>query len=62
MRIIGITFLVMFLITFLCAKIKVNNSSDVTIMQRVFVSIMAAAILTLIIGLPILGIYSLITW
>lgn len=52
----------MFLITFLCAKIKVNNSSDVTIMQRVFVSIMAAAILTLIIGLPILGIYSLITW
>ena len=60
MKILGIVFCLSFLIIFLFAKIKINGSTDVNIVDRAYASFICSVVLTLFLGLPILGIIKLI--
>ena len=60
MKILAIIFCVLFIWCFIFAKIDVNGSKDITIVQRVFASMIISVILTLIFGLPVLGILYLL--
>lgn len=60
MKILGIMFCVLFLLMFCFANIKVNNSTDITILQRAGACLIGSLVLTIILGLPILGIVYLI--
>ena len=60
MKILGLIFCFIFILFFLFAKIKINNKTNVTIIERVYVSIIASIIFTLVLGLPILGIIKLL--
>lgn len=60
MKILGIIFCILFLLIFLFAKIKINGNTDVTIICRAYASFIGSAILTLVLGLPILGIMKLL--
>lgn len=61
MRVLGIIFICVFLLMFLFAKVKVNESTDVGIFQRAFVCLIGSGLLTLVLGLPICGLIYLIT-
>ncbi len=60
MRILGIMFYSMFLLMFLFAKITWNDSSDLNIIKRAIASLMGSFILTVVLGLPVLGLVYLI--
>ena len=60
MKILAIIFCVIFIWCFIFAKIEVNGSKDITIIQRVFASVIISVILTLIFGLPVLGLLYLL--
>ena len=60
MKILGIIFCILFLLIFLFAKVKINGSTDVTIVGRAYVSFIGSIVLTLFLGLPILGIMKLL--
>lgn len=60
MKILGIMFCVLFLLTFIFGKVKVNGSTDITIIQRTLACLLGSLMLTLIFGLPILGIIYLL--
>ncbi len=60
MRILGIMFCSMFLLMFLFAKITWNDSSDLNIIKRAIASLMGSFILTVVLGLPVLGLVYLI--
>ena len=60
MNIFGIMLCVIFIWCFIFAKIEVNGSKDITIIQRMFASVIICAILTLILGFPVLGIVYLL--
>lgn len=61
MRILGIMFCSMFLLMFLFAKITWGDSSDLNIIKRAIASLMGSFILTVVLGLPVLGLIYLIT-
>ena len=56
MKILGIMFCVLFLQMFCFAKIKVNKSTDITTLQRAVMCLICSLVVTLILGLPVLGI------
>ena len=60
MKILGIIFCILFLLIFLFAKVKINGSTDVSIVDRAYVSFIGSIVLTLFLGLPILGIMKLL--
>ena len=60
MNVLGIMLCVIFIWCFIFAKIEINGSTDITIIQRAFASMIISAILTLIFGLPVLGILYLL--
>lgn len=60
MKLFGIIFLVLFILIFLFANINVNGKRNITILQRVYVSAIASLVMTIIIGLPLLGIIYLL--
>ena len=60
MKILAIIFCILFIWCFIFAKIEVNGSKDITIIQRMFASVIICAILTLVLGLPVLGIVYLL--
>ena len=60
MKILGIIFCIIFILTFLFAKVKVNGDTDITIFERVELCILFSLLLTVILGLPILGVIYLI--
>lgn len=60
MRILGIMFCTMFIWLFLFVKITWNGSSDITILKRAIASLMGSFILTVFLGLPVLGLVYLI--
>lgn len=60
MKILGLIFCFVFLLIFLFAKIKINGSTDVTVEDRVYAAFVGSIVLTLILGLPILGIIKLL--
>lgn len=60
MKILGIMFCVLFLLMFIFCKVKVNGSTDITIIQRTLACLFGSFLLTLIFGLPILGIIYLL--
>lgn len=60
MKVLGIIFCAIFLLSFILAKIKINGSADITIMQRLLACVAVGIILTLILGLPVLGIMYLL--
>lgn len=60
MKVLIIIFCIIYLLMFFFAKVKVNNMPATNVFQRAGVCLIAAAILTILIGLPILGIIYLI--
>ena len=60
MKILAIIFCVLFVWCFIFAKIEVNGSKDIISIQRVFASMIISAILTLVLGFPVLGILYLL--
>lgn len=60
MRILGIMFCSMFILMFLFGKIKWNGSADISITQRVIACLICSGIVSLILGLPVLGLVYLI--
>lgn len=60
MKILGIMFCVIFLLMFIFCKVKVNGSTDITIVQRACACFFGSLLLTLILGLPALGIIYLL--
>lgn len=60
MRALGIIFCVLFLIMLFEARITINDEPVHNLVQRVLVSIIASAVITLVIGLPVVGIICLI--
>lgn len=60
MKILVIIFCIMYLLMFFFAEVKVNDMPATNVFQRAGVCLMAATILTLLIGLPILGVVYLI--
>ena len=60
MKTLGLIFCFIFILFFLFAKVKVNGRTNVTIIERAYVSIIAGIIFTLMLGLPILGIIKLL--
>ena len=60
MKTLGIIFCIIFILTFLFAKIKVNGSTDITILQRIELCLLFSLGFTVILGLPILGVIYLI--
>nr|DAN13890.1 MAG TPA: hypothetical protein [Caudoviricetes sp.] len=61
MKILAIIFLVMYIIMFLFAKVDSTGLLPIWgILYRVIVCLVASAIVTIIIGLPILGIVFLV--
>lgn len=61
MKTLGIIFCIIFILTFLFADVKVNGSTDITILQRIELCLLFSLLFTVILGLPILGIIYLIT-
>lgn len=62
MKILALIFLVMYIIMFLFAKVDSTGLHSLWgILYRVIVCLAASAIVTIIIGIPILGIVFLIT-
>jgi hypothetical protein len=60
MKILGIMFCVIFLLMFIFFKVKVNGSTDITILQRIYACLIGSLLLTVILGLPTLGIVYLL--
>ena len=60
MNVLGIMLWVIFIWCFIFAKIEINGNTDITITQRVFASMIISVVLTLIFGLPVLGIMYLL--
>lgn len=60
MRILGIMFCSMFLLMFLFAKITWDGRSDLSFIKRAIASLMGSFILTVVLGLPVLGLVYLI--
>lgn len=60
MRILGIMFCSMFLLMFLFGKIKWNGSTDISIVQRAVACLIASGVVSIILGLPVLGLIYLI--
>lgn len=60
MKILGIIFCLIFVLTFLFAKVKINGDTDITILERAELCILFSLLLTVIFGLPILGVIYLI--
>ena len=60
MKILGIMFCAIFILCFIFAEVEINGSANITIIQRVFASVVISVILTLILGLPVLGIMYLL--
>lgn len=60
MKILGIIYLVCFLWMFFFTKIKVNGSTNITLFQRVAACLYVSLLLTIIVGIPVLGIMYLI--
>ena len=60
MNVLGIMLCAIFIWCFIFAKIEVNGSKDITIIQRAFASMIISVVLTLIFGLPVLGIMYLL--
>lgn len=60
MKILGLIFCFIFILFFLFAKVKVNGRTNITIIERAYVSTIASIIFTLMLGLPILGIIKLL--
>lgn len=56
MKLLAIIFFSMFIYMFFCANIKMEDHRPITVQERAGVCVIAAAVMTLIIGLPILGI------
>lgn len=61
MKILFIMFLILFILIFLFAKIEINGTYNITLIQRVCASVITSIVITLIIGLPILGIVYILT-
>lgn len=55
MKVLFIMFLVLFILIFLFAKIEINGTYNITLIKRVYASIITSIVITLIIGLPILA-------
>lgn len=60
MKILGIIYLVCFLWMFFFTKIKVNGDTNITLFQRVAACLYGSLLLTIIVGIPMLGIMYLI--
>ena len=60
MKTLGIIFCIIFMLTFLFAKIKVNGSTNITILQRIELCLLFTLGFTVILGLPILGVIYLV--
>lgn len=60
MKLLLIIFGILFVLFFIFGNVKVNGSENVGIFKRTGACALAAAITTLIVGLPLLGIASLI--
>jgi len=60
MKILGIMFCIIFLLMFIFAKVKIGNSTHITLIQRLGVCLIGSLLLTIILGLPILGIIYLL--
>jgi len=60
-KVLFIMFLVLFILIFLFAKIEINGTYNITLIKRVYASIITSIVITLIIGLPILGIVYILT-
>lgn len=60
MKILGIMFCALFLLMFLFFKIKVNGSTNITTLQRAYACLIGSLLLTVILGLPTLGIIYLL--
>ena len=60
MKILGIMFLALFLWTFLFGKVKLNGNTDIGTLQRAGVCVIGSLVITLIVGLPVLGILFLV--
>jgi hypothetical protein len=60
MKILLFMFLILFILSFLFAKVRVNGSTNISIFQRAGVCFVGSLILSLFIGLPILGILYLV--
>ena len=60
MKILGIIFCLIFVLTFLFAKVKINEDTDISILERAELCILFSLLLTVIFGLPILGVIYLI--
>jgi len=61
MRILGIMFCSMFLLMFIFGKIKWNGRSDISIGKRAIACLICSCVVSLILGLPVLGLVYLIT-
>lgn len=60
MNILGIMFLVLFLWMFIFGNITINKVKTANILTRAVLSILFSVFITLIVGLPILGIIKLL--
>lgn len=61
MKILLIIFLIIYILMILFGKITINESTNISILQRVAVCLVGSGLLTLVFGLPVLGIVYLIT-
>lgn len=61
MKILVVMFLIIHILMFLFGEITINKSANISILQRAVVCLVGSSLLTLVFGLPILGIVYLIT-
>lgn len=56
MKFLGLTFLITFLFSMKFAIVEINDSMEVTLIERIIACLIVSALFTLIAGLPLLGI------
>lgn len=61
MKILLIMFLIIYILMFLFGKVTINESTNISTLQRAAVCLIGSSLLTLVFGLPILGIVYLVT-
>lgn len=59
MKVLGVLYLLSVIMFTFCGKLEVNNTVDNSLYHRFMISLVASIIVTLVFGLPLLGILSL---
>lgn len=59
MRVLGITFIILYFIFLFFGNLQINGNTKLTLWQRAVLSLFGSTVLTIVIGLPILGLLSL---